>query len=275
MTHLPGNRSMSTSPTFSADEASGVTGKDPTLHLDSASPHHGLSNGNETKIHHGGRHITHVIFDLDGVLLDTESIYTNATQKLLDPYGHTFTWQLKVRMMGKPPLDAARILIDELSLPISADSFVETMDSLLNSLFQLATPMPGAVRLTRHLANHHVPQAVATSTSVDLLESKLARHREWFSIFHTIIAGDNPEIKQGKPAPDIFLLAARRLGAPPEHCVVFEDSLAGMQAALAANMCTVAIPSSNLDRSTLPAVDYVVDSLDAFDPASLGLPEYA
>jgi pseudouridine-5'-monophosphatase len=99
--------------------------------------------------------------------------------------------------------------------------------------------------------------AVATSTATKLLDPKLDSHRAWFSIFSAIVCGDDPRVLAGKPAPDIFLVAASELGADPESCVVFEDSPAGVVAALAAGMQVVALPDPHMDPSRYAGAHFV------------------
>lgn len=90
--------------------------------------------------------------------------------------------------------------------------------------------MPGAERLVRHLHKHRIPFGVATSSHSGPYDSKTSRHREVFSLFDTIVRGDDSELKKGKPAPDIFLMCASRLPNPPtvmSKCLVFEDAVIG------------------------------------------------
>ena len=86
--------------------------------------------------------------------------------------------------------------------------------------------------------------------------------------------GDDPEIEKGKPAPDIFLLAAKRLNVEPQHCLVFEDSIAGIEAAIAAGMSVVAIPDPVFERQLFKNADLVLDSMTEFKPQDWSLPGY-
>ncbi len=218
--------------------------------------------------------ITHVIYDVDGLLLDTERFYTQAYQIIAARYGKTYDWSLKARTIGMKSADSARIITRALGLPLTPEQWLETRKALLEELFPKAEPLPGAKRLTLHLKKSGVPQAVATSSDRRYFDIKTSRHREWFAIFDCVVSGDDAGINEGKPAPDIFLLAARRLGAQPRHCLVFEDAPAGVQAAKAAGMAVVAVPDPNLDTRTLSDAHSVLRSLEEFDPGVWGLPPF-
>jgi len=103
---------------------------------------------------------------------------------------------------------------------------------------------------------------------------KTVNHQSWLKLFCSTTLGDDPAIKQGKPAPDIFLLAAKRLNADPKQCLVFEDSVAGMQAAIAAGISVVAIPDPVFDRKLFDDADLVLDSMSKFKPQDWDLPGY-
>src|SRR4026208_1426251 len=124
------------------------------------------------------RSMTHVLFDMDGLLLDTEPFYTEVTQAIVGRYGHTFEWSLKSRMMGKKAADSARILVDALQLPITPEDYLRERETMLLALFPTAQAMPGARRLTQHLAAHGIPQAVASSSHRREFEQKITQHRE-------------------------------------------------------------------------------------------------
>lgn len=218
--------------------------------------------------------ITHLIYDLDGLLLDTETLYTEATQQIASRYGKTFDWSIKAHMIGRPALDSARHLITSLDLPLAPEAYISEREHILATMFPDAEPLPGAERLTRHLAAQGVPQALATSSSQHLLELKIQRHRDWFALFDPVVTGEDPEVKQGKPAPDIFLLAAQRLGAEPSRCLVFEDAPSGMRAARAAGMAVVVVPDPHMDKGFYEEADQILTSLTEFDPAAWGLPGF-
>ncbi|NKB61718.1 MAG: HAD-IA family hydrolase [Gammaproteobacteria bacterium] len=217
--------------------------------------------------------VTHALFDMDGLLLDTEIIYTRVTQKIVSRFGKTFDWSLKSNMLGRKAIDSARYLVAELNLPITAEEYIEERNGMLRIEFGNTDALPGAERLIRHLHHHNIPIAVATSSNRDLYEIKSSGHQSWFSLFNTVVAGDDPEVKEGKPAPDIFNAAAQRIGATPSATLVFEDAPSGLAAGVAAKMRVVAVPDSNMDKTRYAQADLVLDSLVDFDPSRYGLPE--
>ncbi|MDX1605871.1 MAG: HAD-IA family hydrolase [Candidatus Competibacterales bacterium] len=218
------------------------------------------------------RRISHVIYDMDGLLLDTEPFYTEVTQTIAGRYGRVFDWSVKQHMIGRPALESARYLVQTLDLPLAPEQYLEERERLLRERFPAAEPLPGALELTRHLHAHGVPQAVATSSSTEFFELKTQRHGEWFGLFDQIVTGDDPAVQRGKPAPDIFLAAARRLNAEPAQCLVFEDAPSGLRAARAAGMAVVVVPDFNMDRTVYAEADEILDSLIGFRPEHWGLP---
>jgi pseudouridine-5'-monophosphatase len=215
-----------------------------------------------------------VIYDMDGLLLDTEPFYTEASQRIASRYGKVYDWSLKSRMMGKRAQDSARVFTESLSLPLTPEEYLQARQAVLEELFPTAEPMPGAVRLTEHLHRHRVPQAVATSSNQKHFALKTSRHQQWFRIFDCIIIGDDPSVERGKPAPDIFLQAAERLGVPASYCLVFEDSPVGVAAARAAGMSVIAVPDTHLEPEIFQGADQILRSLNEFDPAAWGLPPF-
>jgi pseudouridine-5'-monophosphatase len=218
--------------------------------------------------------VRQVIYDMDGLLLDTEGFYTEVTQEIVGRYGKVFDWSVKSAMIGRPAIESARHLVKALDLPLRPEEYLEEREKLLETRFPRAGALPGAERLIRHLHAHRVPQAVATSSTRRFFELKTTLHRDWFELFESVVTGDDPQVKRGKPAPDIFLAAAERLGADPAGCLVFEDAPSGTQAALAAGMSVVAVPAPEMDRSRYEGCHDVLDSLSDFDPEGWGLPAF-
>lgn len=218
--------------------------------------------------------ITHVIYDLDGLLLDTESLHAEVNQMVALRYSKTIDHSLKCKVAGRKSHDSAKLLIQELELQITVEEFLLQKDAIIYNFYPDVLPLAGAVNLTRHLASYHIPQAVATSSGSRPFAAKTQSHLHWFSTFNCIVRGDDPELKKGKPAPDIFLLAAQRLGAKPENCLVFEDALAGVAAARAAGMSVVAVPAADMDQSLYQEADQILNSLTEFVPQLWHLPPF-
>jgi pseudouridine-5'-monophosphatase len=207
-----------------------------------------------------------LIYDLDGVLLDTEPFYTRVTQEIVAEFGKTFDWSIKSNMIGRPSLESARYLVEALDLPMTPEDYLSRRARRLAELFREAPATRGAERFTVEIADAGMPQAIATSSERELFELKSALHGPWFARFAAIVTGDDPRVRQGKPAPDIFLRAAEDLEVAPGDCVVFEDAPAGVEAALAAGMRVIAIPDPAMDRARYRDATRIVDSFESLDP---------
>ena len=116
------------------------------------------------------RSISAVIYDMDGLLLDTEGFYTEVTQHIAGRYGKTFDWSIKANMIGRPAMDSARYLVAALDLPLTPEQYLAEREQLLLERVAFAQAKPGAEQLVRHLAARGVPQAVATSSSRDFFK---------------------------------------------------------------------------------------------------------
>ncbi len=199
---------------------------------------------------------------MDGVLLDTEPIYTEVTNRITSRYGKPFDWSVKADMLGRPAMDSAEYLIAKMDLPIRPEDYLRERTPMLEELLATASAIPGAEVFTRELHRRGIPIAVATSTDLRLFGVKTSGHREWFSIFKTIVCGDDPRVRRGKPAPDIFLAAAQSLGVDPSSCVVVEDSPLGVAAALAAGMRVIGFPDPRMDRARFAECHLIVGSYE-------------
>lgn len=179
-----------------------------------------------------------VIFDMDGLLLDTEQVYFNAYRRArtamnLPPHDAGF-----IELIGLPLL-AGRPLL-QAHLGPATDQFEVEWDAQITKLMTATIPAkPGVRQLMTGLQRQNIPYAIATSTVTAKAHDHLAR-AGLGDLFDTLIGGD--QVVNGKPAPDIYLRAASTLGINPTDCAAFEDSENGVRAAVAAGMITVQIP---------------------------------
>jgi len=221
--------------------------------------------------------ITHVIFDMDGLLLDTEKFYTIVSQNIASRYGKTFDWTIKSKVMGKKAIEAATIFVTDLQIPMTPEEHLIEREAALTELFPTSQLMPGVDRLVKHLQAHQINMGVATSSQSRLFALKTSQHQELFTLFNPIVKGDDPEVKEGKPSPQIFQIAASRFSTPPkapENVLVFEDAPNGVEAAKAAGMHVVMVPDPNLQKEQTLLADQVIYSVLDFDPAYWGLPPF-
>lgn len=206
-----------------------------------------------------------LIFDLDGTLLDTEPLYTMAAQRVMDPYGATYTMALKRQSMGGDSRRSAQLAIDHGKLPMTVDEYLQEREGYLEELFADAPEMPGAGSFINALGASDLPVGLATSSHQHLCDLKLSR-KPWRQHFHQVVCGDNPLVKRGKPAPDIFLRCAEALNVKPGDCLAFEDSINGIAAARDAGMQVVAINSPYVEAADFKDAVRVIDSYDELLP---------
>ncbi|XP_070168606.1 pseudouridine-5'-phosphatase-like [Polyergus mexicanus] len=225
----------------------------------------------------GFNNVTHCIFDMDGLLLDTESLYTIAYNRVIQEYGKTFTWEHKAKIMGLKCTEGVQTIISMLQLPITLQIFEDKLASIYQEIFPQCNLMPGAERLLLHLKKNNIPIALATSSSQESSDLKTQKWKHIFNLFnHKVYGGSDPEVFHGKPSPDIFLIAAKRFPDNPDplKCLVFEDSPNGVQGALAAKMQVVMVPDPQLPKDLIKDATLVLKSLEDFKPEDFGLPSF-
>ena len=133
----------------------------------------------------------------------------------------------------------------------------------------------GAADLIQHLHAHNIPMAVATSSKRREFDLKITRHQELFKLMSHIVCTDDPQVEKGKPAPDIYLAAAKRFSSPPKslsNVMVLEDAASGVQAAKSAGMVCIMVPDKRLDPARTKLADKVLKSLTELNLGEYGLP---
>lgn len=200
------------------------------------------------------------LFDLDGTLIDTENISTQAIAAVITPLGGSIDWHLKKRLLGMRGPDWARIVIDDqqLGAHLTAEQLVDGWETALDGLYDQVALLPGAMSLISELQQAGLRLGMCTSSSKSAVAKKRRTKDDLFRAFDVIVSGDDAELVRGKPAPDIFLLAAARLGVRADRCVAFEDALSGCQAAFAAGCFVVAVPDERLDLEPFRACSHVL-----------------
>lgn len=182
-----------------------------------------------------------VIFDMDGLLIDSERVALAHFARAAQELGAAWSAEMGLAMVGLNSRDSDRLI----RATYGPDYPVEALRQRFGELYEAAIVggeialKPFARELVSHLVEHGVPCAVATSTRRSRAEAKLSR-AGLLPMFAALACGD--EVTRGKPAPDIYELAAARLGVEPRDCLALEDSNAGIRAAVSASMCAVMVP---------------------------------
>jgi HAD superfamily hydrolase (TIGR01509 family) len=189
-----------------------------------------------------------VIFDLDGVLVDSEQLWTQAKRELVDASGGRWRADADTEMMGMSSPEWSAFLRDELKVPLDPDEINRrVVDGLIGLYAERLPLMPGAVEAVSELAARW-PLGLASSSNREIID--LVLERAGFGAAFAVTVSSE-EVARGKPAPDVYLETARRLEAPPDACVAIEDSSNGLRAAAAAGMGVIAVPNPHFP----PAAD--------------------
>lgn len=181
-----------------------------------------------------------LIFDMDGVLIDSEPLHLLAYQQFLSEFDICFTAEDNHDFLGRKDLDCACALVEKHRLPLQPSHFVLQKEAILHELFKTQlTARPGVFDVLEQARSLSLKTAVASSATLPTIQLvvDILKIGDYFS---SLTSGD--EVAHGKPAPDVFLLAAERLGVKPERCLVIEDTQNGIRAAKQAGMLCVAIP---------------------------------
>ena len=204
--------------------------------------------------------MTAVIFDCDGTLVDSEPLARSAWERTLEPYGYALTDADAEATVGLPFPRTHAYYAERVELPDVDTTWTAYSGTLFGLIDDELVVFDDAVEAVAELRRRGIPVGVASSSPRERLHRTLSR-AGLLDAFDVTVAGD--EVHHGKPAPDMFLLAAERLGAAPADCIVIEDSPPGVQAGVAAGMTTLAVCRVPGTEAALADAHRVVDSLTA------------
>ncbi|KAG7964131.1 hypothetical protein I3843_09G153400 [Carya illinoinensis] len=213
-----------------------------------------------------------VILDLDGTLLNTDALVSEILKGFLGKYGKQWDGREVHKIAGTTPFQAAAAVVEDYELPCTPSQFLSEINPFFSDKWSNIKALPGANRLIKHFSCHGVPLALASNSTRSSIESKISSHQGWKESFSVIIGGD--EVASGKPSPEIFLEAAKRLNVDPSSCLVIEDSIPGVTAGKAAGMEVVAVPSIPKQAHLYTLPDGVINSLLDLQPENWGLPPF-
>jgi HAD superfamily hydrolase (TIGR01509 family) len=181
-----------------------------------------------------------VIFDLDGVLLDSEQLWNRAKAEIVDQTGGRWREEAPRAMMGMSSTEWARYMSEELEVPLDAEEINRRVVARMEELYRTELPLlPGALQVVE-ATHRRWPLGLASSSNREIIDLFLTE-TALTDVFAATVSSE--EVQRGKPAPDVYLETARRMGVRAERSVAVEDSSNGLKAAAAAGMAVIAVPN--------------------------------
>lgn len=195
-----------------------------------------------------------VIFDMDGLMIDSERLHYQAYQEVLKTCGIDFTLEQYLDFWGSDK-DICRRIVEKLKPNLSEQTLLEEKNKLFRDVYiHEVTPQPGLFKLLEFLKSKNYPMAVASSSQMHEIKIVLETIGV-INYFKEIVSAES--VEHGKPAPDCYLLAAKKIGVEPEHCLVLEDAPKGVKAAKAAGMMCFAVPGMGFALEQFSIADKV------------------
>ena len=173
------------------------------------------------------------LFDLDGVLIDSEPLHGQAWKETAAIFDINLTYSQLKLLRGKRRIDCANELVSLIPRSVTAKELLKLHKPISRQLILTAKAMQGGESLVKRCFQNNIPMAIVTSSSSKSFQIKTAPHK-WMNLFSVIVLGDDKLLAKGKPAPDPYLLAAKKLNISPQECWAIEDSIAGVSSALEA-----------------------------------------
>jgi len=202
-----------------------------------------------------------IIFDMDGLLVDSETVWEEAETAMIEARGRRFDRTVREQLMGMRIHEFSIKIRELFQIDDSAETLsAELIDNMLRLIPDRALPMPGAAELLDFIVENGIRCAIASGSPIEIIEC-VVNSRGWNDIFPVRISAD--VVSNGKPAPDVYLETAKRLDVPAAACIALEDSPNGARAAVAAGMVCYAVADH---RHTRPEAfggitEYVFSSL--------------
>jgi HAD superfamily hydrolase (TIGR01509 family) len=209
-----------------------------------------------------------VIFDLDGVLVESEQVWAEAKRVVTEQLGGTWTEEAVQDMLGMSSQEWSRYMSEQLGIGLEPAAISRQVVAVLEARYRSDLPVIDGADQAVHRLAARWRLGLASSSNREVIELVLSL-TGWSSQFAVTVSSD--EVPRGKPAPDVYLEAAHRLGANPVLCVAVEDSGAGIRSAKAAGLCTIAIPNRAFppDPEILGRADLVLGSIAELDVAAV------
>jgi HAD superfamily hydrolase (TIGR01509 family) len=200
-----------------------------------------------------------VIFDMDGVLVDSEPFGFEALRRVMARYGLPYGEEENAEFLGRTTLDSCQILRERHRLPEAAETLADWyVEGVLEQIARGPIPMAGVPEVLRRIRAAGYRMALASSAEVRVIDANLTA-LGLRPLFDAVVSGT--QVARGKPAPDVFLAAAERLGAPPATCLVVEDSRNGLLAAKAAGMRCAVVPCAHTRHQDFGECDHRLAAL--------------
>lgn len=200
-----------------------------------------------------------VVFDMDGVLVDSEPFGFEALRRVMARHGLPYTEQENAEFLGRTTLESCRTLKARHGLPESAETLADWyIEGMLELIGRGPIPMPGVPEVLRRIRASGYRMALASSAEPRVIEANLTA-LSLRSLFEAVVSGT--QVPRGKPAPDVFLAAAERLSVAPADCLVIEDSRNGLLAAKAAGMRCAVVPCSHTRHQDFREADHRLGAL--------------
>jgi len=201
-----------------------------------------------------------LIFDMDGLMIDSERLYFAAERDIAERFGKTINEETLWKMMGRKPIEGMRIFVEDLDIPASPEEALQWRHvAMLEKMRSDLQPMPGLLHIIDRF-HLHLKLAIATGAPAEYMEITLdtLNIRDKYSVLQA-----SDDIVNGKPDPEIYLKACAKLELAPEECIVLEDSSNGALAGVRAGCYCIAVPSEYTARQNFDFVQY--RATDLFD----------